>query len=48
MPRYDIRFQKGRSLREFMARYGTEEQWRAGVAPGESIWYRYKINNNCI
>ena len=26
MPRYDIQFQKGLSLREFMARYGTEEQ----------------------
>ena len=26
MPRYDIQFQKGLSLREFMARYGTEDQ----------------------
>jgi hypothetical protein len=26
MPRYDIQFQKGLSLREFMARYGAEEQ----------------------
>ena len=26
MPRYDVQFQKGLSLREFMARYGTEEQ----------------------
>lgn len=26
MPRYDIQFQKGLSLREFMARYGSENQ----------------------
>lgn len=26
MPRYDIHYQKGLSLREFMARYGSEDQ----------------------
>lgn len=26
MPRYEVQFQKGLSLREFMARFGTEEQ----------------------
>ncbi len=26
MPRYDIQFQKGLSLREFMARFGSEDQ----------------------
>lgn len=26
MPRYEIQFQKGLSLQEFMARYGTEDQ----------------------
>ena len=53
MPSYDIQFQKDLSLREFMARYGSEEQcveaickarWRDGFACPECGRIRARVS----